>query len=211
MDNENQESQSASKRLGVDERLRIGLGGFWTWDGLLLIGVCVLALFWSVDRLLYAMKSEPREISPQEVNLTHNDYVKLKANLEYENEVPCETLGGVAFTLTPVAGSNKRLIVYETGLPVAGIDLKAQRTFTGRLIEGDSDGEWSLESRRIKIIQQFAKKNVGVSENAIVLDSTDKPRFSLWITFLGIVGFCILARFFTRLLRTIPLFLPTRQ
>lgn len=193
------------KRPAVTAILRLGLGGFWSLKGAIGVPLCVALLFHSIERFSYAMKSTPVEITPQSTAIAHNDYVRLTAALDYENGIQIETVGGEAFTLVPVVGSDRRLIVHEKGLATAG-EAGRQRTFTGRIVGTGIDDEWDLDGRRIKLVQQFARQSVNIPADALILDASDVPRIQPWAVFLGLASTSVLVWLAVRIVQTVQLF-----
>jgi len=151
------------------------------------------------------LKSTPIAIGVSANGVSHNDYVQLTAELDFDNGLQVETIGGRAYTLIPVVGSNNRLIVYEKGHATQGGDTARERIFTGRIVAKGFAEEWDLDAERIALVQEFAREGISIPEDALVLDAIDHPRLQLWAMLLGIASFGVLLWFVVRVVMTIQL------
>lgn len=187
--------------------LRLGLGRFWSAWSPIVVTLCVAFVVFSLERLSYALNSAPIEIDARAQGVSHNDYVQLTGRLDFENGMQFETIGGRAYTLVPVVGSNKRLIIYEDGRAAFGSDMDRERTFTGRIVAKGFTDEWNLDSGQIQVVNQFAREGITVPSVALILDATDRPKIQPWSMMLGLASFGVLLWLGTRIILTIQLFL----
>jgi hypothetical protein len=169
----------AARRPDMITILQLGLGRYFSIWGAIGILVCVMSLFHSIERFRYALKSTPTVIDVSANGVSHNDYVQLTAELNFDNGLQIEKIGGKAYTLMPVVGSNNRLIVYEKGHATHVGNIARERTFKGRIVAQGFGDDWALDEERIEVVQEFAREGIDIPEDVLVLDTSDHPSIQL--------------------------------
>ncbi len=198
-----------NKPLTTMTILSEGLGGFFSpWGGIWLV-VCILLVTSGADSVMYGLQSEPIVVTEENIgSVSHNDYVRLSLPLDFQDGLQFETVGGEAYSLTPVKGTDRRFIVYQSGHFTQDEMLLSNQTYTGRLIgKGWLAGEWDVDAKRIELVEQFQRQQIQVPDDALVLDVGKKPELEVWPIIVAAGGGLCLLYFGLCLVRTIGFFM----
>lgn len=197
-------TEQSAKLLSTSEVISHGLGGFYSLYGIFFLTVCVLLAGYGYDNLVFSMQKKPRVVSVGELDsLQHNDYVTLSCEVDYETGLDIQTLGGKQYSLIPVAGTDNRLIIFQSGVTTEKELTQSQRTFTGRIVAMGWGKEYDVEANRIKLQDQFARENATVPEDALILASGSTPGLNIWPLIVGAFGLLVLLHFLNCLRRSL--------
>ena len=192
------------KLLSTNEVIGYGLGGFYSIYGLIFLFLCAFFVKHAYDELAFDQKTDPMVITISDVgNLASNDYVKLICELDHESGMDIKTIGGKEYSLIPVAGTDNRLIVFQSGVTTEKEMVIKKRTFTGRVVGKGWADEYDVEANRIKLQEQFARENITIPDDALILASGAKPEFKIWPMVLGVISALVFLHFLNSLRLTI--------
>ena len=198
---------SAGPPEGLDTRaiLKLGLGGFASPAGALWLAVCGMLVFHGIQRLQYALKSEPLVLEAADLDLAgHNDFVRITGRLEAERRHEFAGPADERFALTPLAGTGGRLLVYRrVAAQPAGPDAASTpETFTGRIVAADWSGSWDLAGRTVDVAAELGKHDLVVPGSALVLLADELPQLEPWPVAIGAAGLAVWLWFGWRAIHT---------
>ena len=197
---------SAGPPEGLDTRaiLKLGLGGFASPAGALWLAVCGMLVFHGIQRLQYALKSEPLVLEAAELDRAgHNDFVRITGQLDSPGQHEFDGPGDERFALTPLAGTGGRLLVYRRVSQSAGPDAaRLPEAITGRIVAADWSGYWDLAGRTVDVAAELARHDIVVPESALVLLADELPQLEPWPVAIGAAGLAVWLWFGWRVLHT---------
>ncbi|MCA9114964.1 MAG: hypothetical protein KDA79_07740 [Planctomycetaceae bacterium] len=202
---------ATARLLDVPSVVALSMGWFFSVQGLITVVVCVMLVVNAVQRTNYALQDEPRQITAETaLAAQHYDFVELTAPLDYSRGISIHTTHDRQYTLTPVAGTDNRFVVYQKGSYTGSESTLNPRPIRGRVTAADWTGEWDVDGSSMNLVEQFERQQIAIPEDALVLVAGDTPEFMVWQTIVGVAGLGILAWFCVRLGRTLG-FLRNRE
>ena len=193
-----------ARLLDIPTVLALSMGWFFSVQGVILVVVCVMLIVNAVQRANYSLQDEPRPLTPATLHTArHYDFVELTAPLDYSSGVSIHTTHDRQYTLTPVADSDNRFVVYERGSYTGQESRFTPRPLRGRIVAADWTGEWDVDGSSMNVVEQFERQQVAIPEDALVLVVGDTPEFLIWQTLIGVAGLGVVVWFCLRLGRTL--------
>ena len=200
--------EDAVKMLDKADVMSLGLGFHFSVYGIIIQIVCIMIVVKGIDEISYSFKKEPEVIATVEdiEKLKKNDYVNILLDLDFENVLQIQTIGGKQYRIFPFKGTKYSLFYYCEG-PIVKKNDEIVKILpeAGRLVGKDFAGEWDLGANRSALDKDFKKIGIDINENALVLEPKDPGFPHPWLLFIFVMSLLNISWFLTRLINTIKM------